>query len=251
LVRGEICEISVDARRFCLPVRVLGALVVSALALAALPSVRVPVLRLPMTNTTATHTGLTGTVTCAAGTKLTGGGSFLRRVANEPSATNSALNATQGLVLDGQAPSQGVMDSKNSPPPAGATPYDLAVTDGTIDSTDWFTDSNFTGAAKSADQFTTFGMCATGGPGSTVVKVASTVGANATQVTSPPNLTTATCPNGARLIGGGAITTTPDQFNDGVTSGNGGNLKPMGSYPSSNTGVPAANGSTGATSWSA
>jgi 6-phosphogluconolactonase (cycloisomerase 2 family) len=231
---------------------VAGVVGVSDAAAATLPSVTVGVLTLPMTNSAAPHTGLTGTVACGAGTRLTGGGSFLRRVANEPSGTNSALNATQGLVLGGQAPSQGVMASKTSPPPAGATPYDLGVTDGTTGASDWFTDSNFTGAAETGDQFATFGLCATsGGPASTIVKVASTVGANATQVTSPPNLTIATCPAGDTLIGGGAITTTPDQFNDGVTTGNNGNLKPMASYPSNSAGVAAANGSTGATSWSA
>jgi protocatechuate 3,4-dioxygenase beta subunit len=233
-------------------VAALGVAAVPGVAVAALPAVSVPVLTLPMTDSSTSHTGLTGTASCAPGSTLVGGGSFLRRVANEPSGTNSSLNATQGLVLGGQAPSQGVADSKTSPPPAGATPYDLAVTDGTTDPSHWFTDSNFTGVAEAGDQFATFGMCATsGGPAHTIVKTASTVGANATQVTSPPNLTVATCPSGDTLIGGGAITTTPDQFNDGVTTGNNGNLKPMASYPSNSSGVAAANGSTTANSWSA
>lgn len=67
----------------------------------------------------------------------------------------------------------------------------------------------------------------------------------------PPNLTIATCPAGTTLIGGGAFTSTPDQVNDGTTLGNNGNLKPLGTYPSDASGVPAADGSTSATSWSA
>jgi hypothetical protein len=42
------------------------------------------------------------------------------------------------------------------------------------------------------------------------------------------------------------------QSHDGTTTtGNSGNLKPLGSYPSDASGVPAADGSTSATSWSA
>jgi hypothetical protein len=111
--------------------------------------------------------------------------------------------------------------------------------------------ANFTGASESGDQTAAFALCASNGPTHTVVKPTTTTGANSTQQTNPPTLTIATCPTGTNLIGGGAFTKTPDQVNDGTTVGNNGNLKPMGSYPSDAAGVPAADGSTSATSWSA
>ena len=123
------------------------------------------------------------------------------------------------------------------------------MADGATNPSNWLAIANFTGASESGDQAAAFSLCATGGPTHTVVASTSTVGANAAQEVSPPNLTIATCPAGTALIGGGAFTKTPDQVNDGTTTGNNGNLKPMGSYPSDAAGVPAANGSTTATSW--
>jgi uncharacterized repeat protein (TIGR01451 family) len=146
-------------------------------------------------------------------------------------------------VLGGQSPS------------TGATPVDAGVANGASNPTDWFTDANFTGVADPAnlDQAETFALCATGGPAHTVVATSSTVGANSQtiQQVDPPVPATATCPAGDELIGGGAVTTTPDQVNDGATPGNEGNLKPLASYPSDPSGVAATDGSTGATSWSA
>jgi uncharacterized repeat protein (TIGR01451 family) len=200
---------------------------------AAVPSVSVSVVTAPLTNTTQ-HTGVTVSAACASGT-LVGGGSYLRNAANP------ATLPTNGLVLGGQAPS------------TGAAPVDTGVADGATDPSHWFTDANFTGVADPAnlDQAATFALCANGGPAHTVVVTASTTGPNAAQQVSPPTLTTATCGPGTRLIGGGALTSSPDQVNDGTTVGNTGNLKPLASYPSDANGVAAANGSLGETSWTA
>ncbi|HEU0316745.1 MAG TPA: fibronectin type III domain-containing protein, partial [Solirubrobacteraceae bacterium] len=112
--------------------------------------------------------------------------------------------------------------------------------------------ANFTGVAEAGDQGSSFALCATaGGPAHVVVKAASTIGANATQQVSPPILTTATCPGSDQLVGGGAMTTTPDTVNNGTTAGNNGNVKPMASYPSDATGAMLADGSTTASSWTA
>jgi hypothetical protein len=94
-------------------------------------------------------------------------------------------------------------------------------------------------------------MCATSGPANTTVVTASTTAANAAQESSAPTITTASCAAGHRLVGGGAVESTPGQVNDGSTVANGGNLKPMASYPSNSSGTPAIDGSTNPTSWSA
>jgi uncharacterized repeat protein (TIGR01451 family) len=208
-------------------------LVLPASAGAALPSVSVNVVTAPLTNTTQ-HTGLTVTAGCASG-RLVGGGSYLR------DAANPATLPTNGLVLGGQTPS------------TGATPVDGGVANAASDPSHWFTNANFTGVADPAglDQAATFALCADGGPAHTVVETATTTGPNAAQQASRPTLTTATCGQGTRLIGGGAATTTPDQVNDGTTVGNSGNLKPLASYPSDPGGTAALDGSSTANSWSA
>lgn len=76
-------------------------------------------------------------------------------------------------------------------------------------------------------------------------------GANATQEVNAPTITTASCAAGNRLVGGGAVESTPGQVNDGTTVANSGNLKPLASYPSNSSGAPATNSSTNPTSWSA
>ncbi|HEX4100800.1 MAG TPA: hypothetical protein VHY21_09700 [Pseudonocardiaceae bacterium] len=196
-----------------------------------LPDVTVHATTAPMTNPA--HTGVTQTASCPTGSLVLGGGGYLRN------ATNPSTLPTNGLVLGGTNPS------------TGASPVDQPVADGTLDPSSWMAIANFTGVAESGDQATAFALCASNGPTHTVVKSTTTTGANASQQVSPPTLTIATCPSGTTLIGGGAFTKTPDQINDGTTVGNNGNLKPMASYPSDSSGVPAADGSTTATSWSA
>jgi 6-phosphogluconolactonase (cycloisomerase 2 family) len=211
----------------------LGALVVPGLASAGLPSVTVSETTTSMSG--GSHTQLPVSAACSSG-ELVGGGAYLRN------ATNAATVPTNGLVLGGTSPS------------LGTTPLDTPVLSGATDPSHWFSLANFTGASESVDEAEDFALCATGGTAHTTVVTASTTGANATQQVSPPVLTIATCGAGTTLIGGGAVTSAPagGQVNDGVTgTTNGGNLKPMGDYPSDINGVPAANGSTTATSWTA
>ena len=202
-------------------------------AAAALRTVTVDTATVALANF-GSHRGVTVTASCAPGTRLVGGGGYLRRV------SDPAALPTNGLVLGGTTPS------------TGSSPVDLSVADGAVDPASWLTIANYTGVSEAGNQASTFALCAAaGGPSHTVVTTAARTGAVATQEVSPPNLATATCPAGARLIGGGAATRTPDQVDDGVTVGNGGNLKPLGSYPSDAAGVAAADGSTSADSWSA
>jgi hypothetical protein len=202
-------------------------------ALAALPAVTVDAITVPLANF-GSHRGVTLTASCAAGSPLVGGGSYLRRV-SDPEAL-----PTNGLVLGGTTPS------------TGSDPVDLSAADGTVDPASWMSIANYTGVSEAGNQASTFALCATaGGPAHTVVESATYTGTVATQEVNPPNLATATCPGGSRLIGGGAATRTPDQVDDGVTVGNNGNLKPLGNYPSDAAGLAAADGSEEADSWSA
>ncbi len=205
----------------------------SGAAFAALPSVAVDAVTVPLADI-GSHRGVTVTAACPAGSRLVGGGSYLRRV------SDPAALPTNGLVLGATTPS------------TGSSPVDLSVADGALDPASWMSIANYTGVSEASNQASTFALCATaGGPAHTLVKTATRTGAVATQEVNPPNLATATCPAGARLVGGGAATRTPDQVDDGVTVGNNGNLKPLGSYPSDAAGVPAPDGSTAANSWSA
>jgi hypothetical protein len=237
LQRATGCALSRRCARSRLGALVIGCaaaviLVVPSVA-AALPTVSTGVVTTPLANF-GSHRGVTVSATCAGGSRLVGGGSYVRAV------SDPAVVPTNGLVLGGATTS------------TGASPMDLAVADGTVDAASWMGIANFTGVSEAGDQASTFALCATsGGPSHTVVKVASRTAANTAQEVSPPGLATATCPAGSRLIGGGATTNTADQVNDGVTVGNNGNLKPMGDYPSDAAGVAAADGSTSATSWSA
>ncbi|HEY5197092.1 MAG TPA: beta-propeller fold lactonase family protein [Solirubrobacteraceae bacterium] len=212
-------------------VGLLVVLVVAGVARAALPSVVVSEVTAPLTNNIA-HTGVTETANCSSGT-LVGGGTYLRN------ASSPSTLPTNGLVLGGVAPS------------AGSSPVDVPVGAGGTDPTSWLGIANFTGVAELGDEAEAFALCATGGTAHTVVATQTTTAANATQEVNPPVLTIATCPSGTTLIGGGAVTSGAGQTNDGVTTGNSGNLKPVGDYPSDHNGVAAVDGSTGATSWTA
>jgi uncharacterized repeat protein (TIGR01451 family) len=216
---------------------VVGTLVVAGacapVAAAALPSVSTAVVTTPLANLGA-HRGLTVSAACAAGSRLVGGGGYLRPV------SDPAALPTNGLVLGGTTAS------------TGSSPVDLAAGDGAVDPASWLSIANYTGVSEAGNQASTFALCATAdGPAHVMVKTASRTGIVATQEVQPPAAATATCPVGTRLIGGGATTSTPDQVNDGLTVGNNGNLKPLGDYPSDAAGASAADGSTSATSWSA
>lgn len=194
----------------------------------ALPTITVPVTTSALANF-GTHRAVTITSTCAAG-RLVGGGSYLRNAANP------ATIPTNGLVLDGTMPSNG---------------SGIAVANGTANPASWTTIAGYSGQSEAGNQAAAFAMCATSGPANTTVVTATTTGANATQESSAPTITTATCAAGHRLVGGGAAESTPGQVNDGSTVANGGNLKPLASYPSNASGTPAIDGSTNPTSWSA
>jgi hypothetical protein len=214
-------------------VRRLAAGLGAAVALIAIPvaAQATPTVTVPVATTALSfgvHESLTLPVGCAS-SFVVGGGSYLRN------ATNPATVPNNGLVLDGTLPSNslGAPLANNASNPAN-----------------WTTVAGFAGQSETGDESETFAMCETsGGPSGTTLKVQSTTGANATQEVSAPTLTTATCSSG-RLLGGGAVESTPGQVNDGATSGNTGNLKPVASYPSNSTGAMAADGATNPTSWS-
>jgi hypothetical protein len=218
---------------------VLGFGLAPAAAWAGLPSITVHTATATLSNPA--HTGVTITASCASG-RLVSGGGLVRLIDPVNGGTSPGPGLpkvpTNGLVLGGTVPS------------TGTTPVDTQVADMTADPADWMTVANFTGVAEAGDQGSSFAMCAAGGPSDTVVRSASTTGANATQQVNPPVLTTATCPTGDQLVGGGAMTTTPDTVNNGTTAGNNGNLKPLASYPSDSSGALLAGGST-PTSWTA
>jgi hypothetical protein len=205
------------------------ALVASAIpaSASALPSTAVAVRTSALTN--GPGSAATITASCAEG-RLVGGGSYLRN------ALNPATIPTNGLVLDGTMPSNA---------------FGAAVTNATINPKSWTTVAGYSGQSEPGDQASAFAMCATDGPAKTVVVTASTIAANATQQVSKPNVTTATCASGKRLLGGGAVESTPGQVNDGSTVANTGNLKPLAGYPSDSLGMPSSNAATNPTSWSA
>jgi hypothetical protein len=204
-----------------------GLAALPAAALAAPPTVTVPVGTTSLTF--GVHESLTLPVACSS-SDVVGGGSYLRNAMNPATVPNN------GLVLDGTMPSDalgGQLANSASNP------------------VNWTTVAGFAGQSETGDESETFAMCETsGGPSGTTLAVATTTGANATQEVNAPTLTTATCSSG-RLLGGGAVETTPGQVNDGATSGNTGNLKPLASYPSNSSGTMATNGSTNPTSWTA
>lgn len=199
---------------------------------AAPPAVIARVVAVPLADVGA-HRGVTVTATCREGSVLVGGGGYLRR------ASDPTVLPTNGLVLGGTVAS------------SGASPVDTAPLDGASDLGSWMTIANYTGVSEAGNEASTFALCSSGEPPHTMARTASRTGTVATQEVDPPNVATATCGAGTRLIGGGATTSTPDQVDDGTTPGNNGNLKPLGDYPSDPAGAPAANGSRGATSWSA
>jgi hypothetical protein len=204
------------------------ALVASPASAWALPSITVPVTTSALANF-GTHRAVTVTASCASG-RLVGGGSYLRN------ATNPATIPTNGLVLDGTLPSNG----------SGA-----AVANGTANAASWTTVAGYSGQSETGNQAAAFAMCATSGPANTTTVTATTTAANPTQESSAPAITTATCAAGNRLVGGGAVESTPGQVNDGSTIANSGNLKPMASYPSNSSGTPSIDGASNPTSWSA
>jgi hypothetical protein len=193
----------------------------------ALPTVNVRVATMsPVPN--AAHTSSWAIAQCASG-RMVGGGSYLRNASNPATVPNN------GLVLFGTHPS----DSAGNPFTTGTDPNY------------WATLAGFAGQSETGDLASSFVMCATAnGTAHTTVVTASTTAANATQESSAPTLTTATCPQGDQLLSGGALEDTPGQVNDGSTTVNGGNLKPVASYPSNSSGAMVSNGSTSADSWS-
>lgn len=179
----------------------------------------------PVPNTA--HTSSWVTAQCASG-RLVGGGSYVRNASNPATVPNN------GLVLYGTHPS----DSAGNPFTSGADP------------SYWATLAGFAGQSESGDLAKAFALCDTSGTAHTTVVTNSTTGLNATQESSAPTVTTATCPPGDQLLSGGAVEDASGQVNDGSTTGNNGNLKPVASYPSDSSGVMASNTSTSADSWS-
>lgn len=229
---GGIAVRTMSARVVCGAIACVAAITAGALAPSAwaTPTITVPVVTSTLSNFGA-HRATTITAHCSSGL-LMGGGSYLRNASNPATVPNN------GLVLDGTLPS----DS------SGGILGAMSLTSPTY----WTTVAGFSGQSEAGDQAAAFGMCASSnGPSGTVVVKADTTAANTTQQTSLPTLTVATCPTGDQLLGGGTVENTPGQVNDASTMANGGNLKPMASYPSYSDGSMPANNATDADSWSA
>src|ERR1044072_4161364 len=181
------------------------ALVGGAIPAVAKATVTVRVTTTSMPNMGAHRTAVYVTPSCGSD-RLVGGGSYLRNASSESTVPNN------GLVLFG------LMPTNSSGVPVG---------DGSTNPAYWTTLGGFSGQSESGDQASAFAMCSSA-TSNTVVETATTTGANATQESSAPTITTATCESG-RLVGGGAIEDTPGQVNDGSTTGNNGTLKPLAS----------------------
>ena len=155
--------------------------------------------------------------TCPGGSTLVGGGSFLSRI--------NGTTPGNGLKLNGSVPS----DASGNPSVSTTT------TPGS-----WTTVAGFGAVADSGDQARGFALCSTAqGPTATSVAVGPQVG-TVTQGNAPA-VSTASCPAGSSLIGGGALGTPASQSS----------FKPVASYPSNASGVPAGNGAFSPASWSA
>jgi hypothetical protein len=171
----------------------------------------------PMANTPASATNAVSE--CPVGTKLVGGG--IRVGKASPTDTTTPTN---GLKVNGTYPSD-----------VSGTP----VANHAIDPSFWTAAGGFATQSEAGDQVTSFAVCASVGPvGSVdrVVEVASVPGPTAAEATAS---VTATCPAGTTLVGGGAL----------GTPANSPSFKPVGSYPSNDSGTMLTNGATNPQSW--
>jgi hypothetical protein len=186
---------------------------------AAGPSITIRAATTAMVNTPVSQTPVS--VGCSGGATLLGGG-FRDYVAAD--GTSNVSIPTNGLTMHGTYPSDG---SAN------------AAASGSSNPADWTAMGGYAAVSEAGDNVTAFAICGTGGPAQTEV-VTATV--NGPQVAATTASATATCPGGTSLIGGGGLT------NNGTTQPS---FKVIGSFPSSSSGQPAANGSSNPTSWTA
>lgn len=188
----------------------LAAAVLSSSAVAA-PSTTVVSGGVP--GPTGTFSEVLASADCGAAT-LTGGGARM--------AQTTRIVEHNGLHLDGSLPSvDGVTQAA----------------DGTTDPSRWIAAGGAGGGVPSDAQTIASAVCLTAGSLPTTVVVAGTRGPATAWETVRA---TATCPAGSRLLSGGART----------TPGTVGSLKPNGSYPSDEDGVPLLSG-TDPRSWTA
>ena len=212
--RGVAAAIGASAL-LCAGVASAGA--APSLPLVPLVTTHVAAVSAPMTNTPASATN--AVTQCPVGTKLLGGG--IRVGKASPTDTTTPTN---GLKVNGTYPSD-----------VSATP----LAHHAIDPSFWTAAGGFATQSEAGDQVTSFAVCASVGPvGSVdrVVEVASIQGPTAAETTASA---TATCPKGTTLVGGGALGTP-------ATSPS---FKPVGSYPSTNSGTMLTNGATNPRSW--
>jgi len=155
------------------------------------------------------------TASCPAGSTMVGGGIFL-------GPGQAGATYTNGLKINGSEPGDG------------------SSANGDTNPTGWTAFGGFGGASDTDDTVTASAVCATGGPGSTVVEVATAVGTTADpQAGFGP--VAATCPSGTSLLSGGAYAVPAAD----------GSLKPIASYPSDGAGNPLGGGAVDAKSWGA
>ena len=153
---------------------------------------------------------------CPAGTRLTGGGTLLAR--------------STGAAPSGNLKVNGTLPSDGSGAPA---------TGGPADPDEWTSVAAFGGGSEPGHEARAFALCAAA-PAARHTSVVVATSADGAAAIAPAGVT-ATCPDGTRLVGGGALGTPPSAPS----------FRPVASFPSDDAGRAALPGATDPGSWTA